>query len=182
MIARSALRRFSSATRLLNNRNIIPVNSSLGNQIRSQKKSNNNAILELQNRGQLLSFSTTSKLRCEAKTDLQKKIDGLINESSVVVFMKGVPAQPQCGFSNAVCQIMRMHDVPFVGHNILLDEEVRTEIKSYKGWPTFPQVYFDGEFIGGCDVLIEMHQSGELIEELGKIGIKSALLTAEEKK
>ena len=56
------------------------------------------------------------------------------------------------------------------------------EIKNYKGWPTFPQVYFDGEFIGGCDVLIEMHQSGELIEELGKIGIKSALLTAEEKK
>ena len=125
MIARSALRRFSSATRLLNNRNVIPVNSSLGNQIRSQKKFNN-VTLELQNRGQLLSFSTSSKLRCEAKTDLQKKIDGLINESSVVVFMKGVPAQPQCGFSNAVCQIMRMHDVPFVGHNILLDEEVRT--------------------------------------------------------
>ena len=125
MIARSALRRFSSATRLLNNRNIIPVNSSLGNQIRSQEKSNNNAILELQNRGQLLSFSTSSKLRCEAKTDLQKKIDGLINESSVVVFMKGVPAQPQCGFSNAVCQIMRMHDVPFESHDVLADEEVR---------------------------------------------------------
>ena len=124
MIATSALRRISSATRLLKNRNIIPVNSSLGNQIWSQ---NTPTSLELlPNRGQLLSFSTSSKLRCEAKTDLQKKIDGLINESSVVVFMKGVPAQPQCGFSNAVCQIMRMHDVPFVGHNILLDEEVRT--------------------------------------------------------
>ena len=126
MIARSAFRRISSATRLLNNRNIIPVSSSLGNQIQSQKKSNNTP-LELQNRGQLLSyFSTSSNLRCEAKTDVQKKIDDMINESSVVVFMKGVPAQPRCGFSNAVCQIMRMHDVPFVGHNILLDEEVRT--------------------------------------------------------
>ena len=69
-------------------------------------------------------------------------------------------------------------------HNFLLKKEffLSPEIKTYKGWPTFPQVYFDGEFIGGCDVLIEMHQSGELIEELGKIGIKSALLTAEEKK
>ena len=131
MIARTALRRISSATSLLNNRNIIPVISSLGNQIQSQKKSNNTP-LELQNRGQqLLSyFSTSSNLRCEAKTDVQKKIDDLINESSVVVFMKGVPAQPRCGFSNAVCQIMRMHDVPFVGHDILSDEEIRTGIHS----------------------------------------------------
>ena len=96
MIATSALRRISSATRLLNNRNIIPVNSSLGNQIWSQ---NTPTSLELlPNRGQLLSFSTSSKLRCEAKSDVQKKIDAMINESSVVVFMKGVPAQPRCGF------------------------------------------------------------------------------------
>ena len=151
MIATSALRRISSATRLLNNRNIIPVNSSLGNQIWSQ---NTPTSLELlPNRGQLLSFSTSSKLRCEAKSDVQKKIDAMINESSVVVFMKGVPAQPRCGFSNAVCQIMRMHDVPFVGHDILSEEEVRNGIKSFLVFCKRKIVIFYTEFLTGKVVL-----------------------------
>ena len=70
-----------------------------------------------------------------------------------------------------------MHDVTFESHNILVDEELRQGIKDFSNWPTIPQVYFGGEFIGGCDIFLQLHQSGELIEELEKIGIKSALLT-----
>jgi len=112
--------------------------------------------------------------------ELKEKIDKMVQESDVVVFMKGVPSAPQCGFSNAVAQIFRMHDVPIVGHNVLADEDVRQGIKEYSNWPTIPQVFFKGEFMGGCDIMIEMHQSGELIEELDKIGIKSALKTPAE--
>merc|ERR1711893_376261 len=119
------------------------------------------------------------RLFCAA-ADIQKHIDEIVKKSDVVVFMKGVPDAPRCGFSNVVCQIMRMHDVPFDSHNVLENEDVRQGIKDYSNWPTIPQVFFKGEFIGGCDILLQMHQSGELVEELQKIGIKSALLTAEE--
>ena len=74
-----------------------------------------------------------------------------------------------------------MHDVTFASHNVLADEDLRQGIKDFSNWPTIPQVYFEGEFIGGCDILLQMHQSGELIEELEKIGIKSALLDEEQK-
>jgi len=77
---------------------------------------------------------------------------------------------------------MRMHDVPFTGHNVLADEELRQGIKEFSNWPTIPQVYLEGEFIGGCDIMLQMHQSGELIEELGKVGIKSALVAETEEK
>jgi len=118
---------------------------------------------------------------CAAPT-IAEKIQAMVDEEKVVVFMKGVPEAPQCGFSNAVCQIMRMHDVPFTGHNVLADEELRQGIKEFSNWPTIPQVYLEGEFIGGCDIMLQMHQSGELIEELGKVGIKSALVSETEEK
>jgi len=110
---------------------------------------------------------------------VQEKIAGLVKNDKVVIFMKGVPTAPQCGFSNAVVQIMRMHDVKFESHNVLADEDIRQGIKEFSNWPTIPQVFFDGEFIGGCDILLQMHQSGDLVEELDKIGIKSALLTGD---
>jgi monothiol glutaredoxin len=75
-----------------------------------------------------------------------------------------------------------MHDVTFTGHNVLADEELRQGIKEFSNWPTIPQVYLEGEFIGGCDIMLQMHQSGELIEELGKVGIKSALASETEEK
>lgn len=114
--------------------------------------------------------------------NINQEIEGLVKNAKVVVFMKGVPTAPQCGFSNAVVQIMRMHDVKYDAHNVLADEELRQGIKDFSNWPTIPQVYMEGEFVGGCDILLQMHQSGELVEELQKIGIKSALLTAEEEK
>lgn len=91
--------------------------------------------------------------------------------------MKGVPSQPMCGFSNAVVQVLRMHGVDeYESFNILDDEDLRREMKTYSNWPTFPQVYVGGELLGGCDIIMQLHQNGELIEELQKFGIRSALL------
>merc|ERR1719427_1974078 len=124
-------------------------------------------------------FTPSNSFSTEAPS-INEKIEGLVKNAKVVVFMKGVPSAPQCGFSNAVVQIMRMHDVSFESHNVLVDEEMRQGIKDFSNWPTIPQVFFEGEFIGGGDIFLQMHQSGELIEELDKIGIKSALLADNE--
>lgn len=94
--------------------------------------------------------------------------------------MKGTPAQPMCGFSNAVVQILRMHGVDdYAAYNVLDNQDLRQGVKAFSNWPTIPQVYFNGEFVGGCDILLQMHQNGDLVEELKKLGIRSALLDAE---
>jgi len=91
--------------------------------------------------------------------------------------MKGTPDAPKCGFSNAVCQIFQFHGIEnFESYNVLEDDEIRQGVKDYSNWPTIPQIYFDGEFVGGCDIMFEMHKSGELVDELQKLGIRSATL------
>ena len=110
------------------------------------------------------------------KTGSKEHIDDLVKDQKIVVFMKGTPDAPMCGFSNAVVQILNVHGVNFEGHDVLSNEDLRSGIKEYSNWPTIPQVYFNGEFIGGCDLLLEMHKNGELVEELKNIGIKSALV------
>lgn len=117
-----------------------------------------------------------------AATKSADEIKKLVDNKKVVVFMKGVPEQPQCGFSNAVVQILRMHGVPYESHNVLADESLRQGIKEYSNWPTIPQVFINGEFVGGCDIMLQLHQSGELIEELEKVGIRSALLDQKDDK
>lgn len=119
----------------------------------------------------------TSRFLCAepAITDISK----LVKNNKVVVFMKGVPDAPQCGFSNAVVQIFRMHGVTYDSHNVLANETVRQGVKDFTNWPTIPQIFIDGEFVGGCDIVLQMHQSGELVEELKKVGITSALLEKE---
>ncbi|XP_025991448.1 glutaredoxin-related protein 5, mitochondrial [Solenopsis invicta] len=107
-------------------------------------------------------------------------ITNLVKKSKVVVFMKGVPEEPRCGFSNAVVQILRMHGVTYDAHDVLKDDKLRQGIKDFSNWPTIPQVFINGEFVGGCDILLEMHKNGELIDELKKAGITSALLEKEE--
>lgn len=123
------------------------------------------------------------RLLCASAKWDKTKLDSLVQNSKVVVFMKGVPAQPMCGFSNAVVQVLRMHGVDeYDSHNILDDEDLRSEMKAYSNWPTFPQVYVGGELLGGCDIIMQLHQNGELIEELTKVGIRSALLDKEKEK
>ncbi len=94
--------------------------------------------------------------------ELQTKIDNLVKQNKIIVFMKGSKLMPQCGFSNNVVQILSTLGVPFETVDILADNEIRQGIKEYSNWPTIPQVYVNGEFIGGSDILIEMYQKGDL--------------------
>ncbi|XP_068564770.1 glutaredoxin-related protein 5, mitochondrial [Cebidichthys violaceus] len=127
-------------------------------------------------------WSASARFLCSA-ADVSKDLGEMVKKDKVVVFMKGTPAQPMCGFSNAVVQILRMHGVDdYAAYNVLEDSELREGVKAFSNWPTIPQVYFSGEFVGGCDILLQMHQNGDLVEELKKLGISSALLKAEESK
>ncbi|KAG2493360.1 hypothetical protein HYH03_008493 [Edaphochlamys debaryana] len=133
------------------------------------------------------------KAVAEMSPDLKQSIDELINANKIVVFMKGTRQFPQCGFSNTVVQILNVMEVPYETVNILADDRLRrcilgegqgpdrvglsrhylhapppprSGMKEYSQWPTFPQVYINGEFFGGCDIMIETYQSGELKEQL----------------
>ena len=94
--------------------------------------------------------------------ELQTRIDGLVQNNKILVFMKGSKLMPQCGFSNNAVQILNSLGVPFETVDVLEDYEIRQGIKEYSNWPTIPQVYVNGEFIGGSDVLIELYQDGQL--------------------
>jgi monothiol glutaredoxin len=88
----------------------------------------------------------------------------LVGSYPVVLFMKGTPERPQCGFSAATVDILRRHDIAFHAVDVLSDPAVRQGIKTYSNWPTIPQLYIGGAFVGGCDIVREMHQTGELDE------------------
>jgi monothiol glutaredoxin len=94
--------------------------------------------------------------------ELQERIDNLVNQNKIVVFMKGNRLMPQCGFSNNVVQILNMLAVPYETVDVLDDYDIRQGIKEYSSWPTIPQVYINGQFVGGSDILIELYQKGEL--------------------
>ena len=95
-------------------------------------------------------------------TDANTTIQNEIASQDVVVFMKGTPQMPQCGFSGQVVQILNYLGVPFKGVNVLADQEIREGIKAFSNWPTIPQIYVKGEFVGGCDIITEMYRAGEL--------------------
>ena len=99
--------------------------------------------------------------------DVKEKIKNLINENNVCLFMKGTPDAPQCGFSMAVCNVLKHLKVDYEGVNVLEDENLRKGIKEFSDWPTIPQLYVKEEFIGGCDIIKEMFEKGEL-EQLFK--------------
>ena len=94
--------------------------------------------------------------------ELKARIDELVQNNKILVFMKGSKLMPQCGFSNNAVQILNSFGVPFETVDVLEDYEIRQGIKEYSNWPTIPQVYVNGEFIGGSDVLIELYQDGQL--------------------
>ncbi len=94
--------------------------------------------------------------------ELKQRIEDIIRGDRIVVFMKGSKLMPQCGFSNNVVQILSTLGVPFSTFDILQDPDIRQGIKEYSDWPTIPQVYVNGEFLGGSDIMIELYQSGEL--------------------
>ena len=102
-----------------------------------------------------------------------------VSDDDVVLFMKGTPVFPQCGFSSTVVQVLTNMGVKFKGIDVLSDPELREGIKSFSNWPTIPQLYVKGEFVGGCDIIREMFESGELIEFMNTNGIDANLQTAE---
>jgi monothiol glutaredoxin len=109
----------------------------------------------------------------EPDAELEKKLAGLVKENPVVLFMKGSPNAPQCGFSRQVAMVLSQNSVEnYTYVDILKSNEVRTGMKKYSDWPTFPQLYVDGEFVGGCDIVSEMHRNGELAKVLEKYAEK----------
>lgn len=103
--------------------------------------------------------------------NVNQTIDAEVKGNDVVLFMKGTPQFPQCGFSGQVVQILDYLGVPYKGINVLENDELRHGIKDYTNWPTIPQLYVKGEFVGGCDIIREMFQSGELKQALSEQGI-----------
>jgi monothiol glutaredoxin len=98
---------------------------------------------------------------------LRTRIKSTIESGKVVLFMKGTKNFPQCGFSHQVVQILKQSGAEFRDVNILADPELRQGLKEYSSWPTFPQLYVDGKLVGGCDIVVSMHESGELAGVLG---------------
>tara|TARA_B110000967_G_C18787397_1_gene511515 strand:- start:687 stop:1004 length:318 start_codon:yes stop_codon:yes gene_type:complete len=94
--------------------------------------------------------------------DVKLEIENIINKNEVCLFMKGVPEAPQCGFSMTVSKILKHLNVKFKAINVLDNEEIRNGIKVYSDWPTIPQLYVSGEFVGGCDIIKELFEKGEL--------------------
>lgn len=94
--------------------------------------------------------------------DILKKIDNEIKNNKIVLYMKGSKSEPRCGFSAAVVDVLNMMGVEFLDKDVLSDDSLREGIKQYSKWPTIPQLYIDGKFIGGCDITREMFQAGEL--------------------
>ena len=107
-------------------------------------------------------------------SNVQDQIKQEVTGSDVVLFMKGTPQSPMCGFSGQVVQILDYLGVPYKGVNVLADDGIRQGIKDYANWPTIPQLYVKGEFVGGCDIVREMFQSGELATHLTEAGVACA--------
>ena len=107
-------------------------------------------------------------------SDVRERIEKLIADNPVLLFMKGTPQFPQCGFSGRVVQILDYIGAPVVGVNVLEDAEIRQGIKEYANWPTIPQLYVKGEFVGGSDIIRQMFEAGELKPLLTEQGVLAA--------
>ena len=103
---------------------------------------------------------------------IQEQIEKDVKGNKVMLYMKGTPDMPMCGFSARVVGILKSYHVPFKAFNVLEDEDIRQGIKEYADWPTVPQLYINGEFVGGCDIMTEMHESGELAKLLNATAAK----------
>lgn len=104
--------------------------------------------------------------------EVKEKIDKIVKDNKIVVFMKGSKLMPQCGFSNNVVQMLNSLGVPYETVDVLSDQDIRQGIKEYSNWPTIPQIYINGEFVGGSDIAIELYQSGEL-QEMVEVALAS---------
>jgi Grx4 family monothiol glutaredoxin len=135
------------------------------------------AVSKLRNRdGDNISSSSSSQIDASsemtsnistAEENLHKKLKELTHKSTVMLFMKGTPNQPRCGFSRQAVELLQQANIPFGSFDILANEEVRQGLKTFSNWPTYPQCYVNGELVGGLDILKEMNEEGNLAEQLG---------------
>jgi monothiol glutaredoxin len=110
----------------------------------------------------------------EQTIQIREAIQSAISENPVILFMKGTPDQPMCGFSARTVAILQSVGTPFAAVNILPDPRIRQELSGLSNWPTIPQLFIDGDFVGGCDIVTEMYESGELQQALGVEGAGEA--------
>jgi monothiol glutaredoxin len=122
-------------------------------------------------RGRLAGIAASRQAEDDETMAIEQFIDNEVKSNDVVLFMKGTPQFPMCGFSGQVVQILDYIGVPYKGLNVLESDELRNGIKSYSNWPTIPQLYVKGEFVGGCDIIREMFQAGELQSLLKEKGL-----------
>lgn len=115
---------------------------------------------------EMKSSTSSNQAKADTKDRLTLYIESLIKSANIMIFMKGKPTQPRCGFSKQLVELMARNNLSFESFDILENEEVRQGLKEYSNWPTYPQVYANGEFIGGLDILKQLDESGELVETL----------------
>ncbi|KAG7018347.1 Monothiol glutaredoxin-S15, mitochondrial [Cucurbita argyrosperma subsp. argyrosperma] len=113
-------------------------------------------------------FKPTNKLE-NSSLSLRDVVEQDVQQNPVMIYMKGVPDAPQCGFSSLAVRVLNLYNVPLSARNILEDAELKNAVKSFSNWPTFPQIFIKGEFIGGSDIILNLHQTGELKEKLNDI-------------
>ena len=104
-------------------------------------------------------------------SNVHDEIASDVKKETVVIYMKGSPNAPQCGFSNVACRILDHYGIPYASRNVLASDALRNGIKSFSNWPTIPQVFVGGEFLGGSDILMTMHQDGSLKKEFERVGL-----------
>ncbi|KAE8674084.1 Monothiol glutaredoxin-S1 [Hibiscus syriacus] len=114
-------------------------------------------------------FRPTNKVQESAAVSFKGFVEQDVKENPVMIYMKGVPDFPQCGFSSLAVRVLKHYNIPLSARNILEDPELKSAVKAFSHWPTFPQIFIKGEFIGGSDIILNMHQNGELKEKLKDI-------------
>jgi Grx4 family monothiol glutaredoxin len=124
-------------------------------------------VKEMAAQGDLKEQLGVNKVELPTISNLQERLKSLINTSLVMLFMKGSPSVPKCGFSRQIVEILQSNNIPFASFDILSDEEVRAGLKTYSDWPTYPQLYVNGVLMGGLDIVKEMAAQGDLKEQLG---------------
>ena len=115
-----------------------------------------------------ISICNKQSIKREVPLDLQDKIRKDISDNKIMLYMKGTKEMPMCGFSSTVVNILNTHNVDYKITNVLEDHNIRNELSKVSNWPTIPQLFFNGEFIGGCDIAVELHNSGQLENLLKK--------------
>ena len=136
----------------------------------------NNNINNINNKKHAFSTTTGSHDDFAAKSHVDasnahEEIASDVAKETVVIYMKGSPNAPQCGFSNVACRILDHYGIPYASRNVLASDALRNGIKSFSNWPTIPQVFVGGEFLGGSDILMTMHQDGSLKKEFERVGL-----------